>query len=66
MLEQDSEQKAHRKFAAPSALEMSLSQTHDPQEGARLIRAFLRIADPAVRSAIVQMVEKMGSAAADC
>ncbi|MGC2782386.1 MAG: hypothetical protein WA397_00810 [Roseiarcus sp.] len=45
---------------------MSLSQTHDPQEGARLVRAFLRIADPGVRSAIVQMVEKMGSAAADC
>jgi hypothetical protein len=66
MLEQDSEQKAHRKFAAASGLEMSLSQTHDPQEGARLVRAFLRIADPGVRSAIVQMVEKMGSPAADC
>ena len=66
MLEQDTEPKAHRKFAAPSALEMSLSQTRDPREGARLVRAFLRIADPGVRSAIVQMVEKMGSAAADC
>ena len=66
MLEQDSEPKAHCKSAASSALEMSLSQTHDPQEGARLVRAFLRIADPGVRSAIVQMVEKMGSAAADC
>jgi hypothetical protein len=68
MLEQDSEPEAHGKFAASSALQMSLSHTHDPQEGARLVRAFLRIADPAVRSAIVQMVEKMGSAPtpADC
>ena len=66
MLEQDSDQKAHRRFAASSALEMSLSHTHDPQEGARIVRAFLRITDPGVRSAIVQMVEKMGSAPADC
>jgi hypothetical protein len=66
MLEQDSEPKAHCGFAASSALEMSLSQTHDPQEGARLVRAFLRIADPGVRSAIVHMVEKMESAPADC
>jgi hypothetical protein len=66
MLEEDSERKAHRKFAASSALKMSLSQTHDPHEGARLVRAFLRIADPKVRSAIVDMVEKMGSASADC
>jgi hypothetical protein len=36
-------------------------------KGARLIRAFLRITDPRVRLAIVQMVEKVGSAAAaDC
>jgi hypothetical protein len=66
MLEQDSEPKAHRKFAASSALEMSLSQTHDPQEGARLVRAFLRITDPGIRSAIVQMVERLESAPADC
>jgi len=66
MLEEDSEPKAQRKFAAPSALEPSLPQTCDPQEGARLIRAFLRVADPGVRSAIVEMVEKMGAASADC
>ena len=66
MLEEDSERQAHRKFAVSSALEISLTQTHDPQEGARLVRAFLRIADPGVRSAIIQMVEKMGSAGADC
>jgi len=30
----------------------------DPQEGARLIRAFLRIADPKVRLAIIEMVER--------
>jgi hypothetical protein len=66
MLEEDSEPKTHCKFAASSALEMGLIQTHDPQEGARLVRAFLRITDPGVRSAIVQMVEKMGTASADC
>ena len=67
MLEQDRGRKASRKFAASSALEMSLSQTNDPQQGARLVRAFLRITDSRVRLAIIQMVEKVGSAAAaDC
>ena len=67
MLDQDGGRKAGRKFAASSALEMSHSQTNDPQQGARLVRAFLRITDPRVRLAIVQMVEKVGSAAAaDC
>lgn len=65
MLEQDAGRKAHRKSAAPSALGMG-SQTHDPQLGARLVRAFLRIADPRVRLAIVDMVEKMEAAPADC
>ncbi len=66
MLEQDSDRKARHRFAPPSALDMSLSQNPDPQEGARLVRAFLRITDPGVRSAIVQMVEKMGPVPADC
>ena len=66
MLEQDAGRKAHPKFAAPSALETGLSQNNDPQLGARLVRAFLRIADPRVRLAIVDMVEKMESAPADC
>ena len=66
MLEQNSEQNAYRGFATPSAPEISRSPTHDPQEGARLIRAFLRITDPALRSVIVQMVEKIGSAPAGC
>ena len=66
MLEQDSEPKAHRKFAACSALETSFPQTYDPQEGARLIRAFLQISDPRARSALVDLVEKMGAASADC
>src|ERR1700720_3453769 len=39
--------------------ETGLSQTNDPQQGARLVRAFLRITDPRVRSAVVQMVENM-------
>ena len=65
MLEQDPERKAYHKFASPSAFDISLSPPKDPQEGARLVRAFLRIADPQVRSAIVQMVETMDSAHAD-
>jgi hypothetical protein len=63
MLQQDSEPKAHRKFVASPGLEGSLP--HDPQEGARLVRAFLRITDPGVRSAIVHMVETMGSVRSD-
>jgi hypothetical protein len=66
MSEQDGGPKASCKFAASSALEMSLSQTNDPQQGARLVRAFLRIIDPRVRLAIVQMIEKMEYAPADC
>ena len=66
MLEQDAGRKPNREFAASSALEMRRSQTNDPQQGARLVRAFLRIADPRVRLAIVQMVERMGYAPADC
>jgi hypothetical protein len=66
MSEQDAERTAHRKFAVSSAIEAGLSQINDPKQGARLVRAFLRIADPAVRLAIVQMIEKMGYAPADC
>jgi len=65
-LEQDAGQKAHRKFSAPAALGMDLPRANDPQQGARLVRAFLRITDPRVRLAIVHMVEKMESAPADC
>ena len=66
MLEQEAGQKAHRTFAASSEIETGLSQINDPKQGARLVRAFLRITDPMVRLAIVHMVEKVGSAAADC
>jgi hypothetical protein len=67
MLEQDGGRKASRKFAASSEIETGLAQINDPKQGARLVRAFLRITDPTVRLAIVQMVEKVGSAApADC
>jgi hypothetical protein len=65
MSEQDAGRKAHRKFAVSSAIETGLSQINDPKQGARLVRAFLRIANPAVRLAIVQMVEKVGSAPAE-
>jgi hypothetical protein len=67
MLEQDAGRKASRKFAGSSAIETGLSQINDPKEGARLIQAFLRITDPAIRLAMIHMVEKVGSAAAaDC
>ena len=65
MLEKDAGRTAHRKFAASSAIETRLSQINDPKQGARLVRAFLRITNPAVRLAIVQMVEKVGSAPAE-
>jgi hypothetical protein len=66
MLQQDSVQKEHRRFAAPPAPKMSLAQSNDPIEGARLVRAFLRINDPKVRSAILHMVEHLASEAAEC
>ena len=67
MSEQAAGRNASCNFAASSALEMSRSHTNDPQQGARLVRAFLLITDPRVRLAIVQMVEKVGfAAAADC
>jgi hypothetical protein len=66
MLAEDAGRKVHRKFDPSSAIEPALSQINDPKQGARLVRAFLRIADPRLRLAIVQMVEKAGSAAADC
>ena len=66
MLAEDAGGNAHREFNASSTIETGLAQINDPQQGARLVRAFLRIADPRLRLAIVQMVEKAGSAAADC
>jgi hypothetical protein len=60
VLEQHRVQEAHRRFAATSEIDAAFSKTNDPQQGARLVRAFLRISDPRVRMAIVQMVEKMG------
>jgi hypothetical protein len=67
MLEQDASRKVRRTFATSSEIETGLSHINDPQQGARLVRAFLRITDPKVRLAIVQMVEKVGSATvADC
>ena len=65
MLERDAGGKAHRTFAASSEIETGLSQINDPKQGARLVRAFLRITDPALRLAIVQMVENVGSPAAE-
>lgn len=65
MLTADAGPKAHCKLDASPTID-ALSPINDPKQGARLIRAFLRIADPRVRLAIVQMVEKVGSASADC
>lgn len=66
MLEQDSGREAPCTFAASCEIETGLSQTNDPREGARLIRAFFRITDPTVRMEIVEMVENIGSALAGC
>jgi hypothetical protein len=65
-MKQDAGQKAHCKFGAPSVLETGHPRANDPQQGARLVRAFLRITDPRVRLAIVHMIEKMESVPADC
>jgi hypothetical protein len=65
MLEQDAGRKAHRTFVASSEIETGLSQINDPEQGARLVRAFLRITDPALRLAIIQLVEDVGAAPAD-
>jgi hypothetical protein len=64
MLERDAGLKDRHKFSA-SMLETGVSQIDDPQQGARLIRAFLRITDPDIRLAIVRVVEKIGGAPAD-
>ena len=67
MLTRAAGRNAQRKSGPSSAIETDLPQINDPKQGARLIRAFLRVTDPRVRLAIVQMVEKAGSAsAADC
>ena len=60
MLEQDAGRTAHRKFGASSAIETGLSQINDPKQGARLVRAFLRITDPTLRLAIVQWSRRLG------
>jgi hypothetical protein len=64
MLEQDAGRKDRHEFSS-SMLETGVSQTNDPQRGARLIRAFSRITDPNIRLAIVRVVEKIGGAPAD-
>ena len=61
MLQQDSDRKSDRKFTTSAALDTSIAQTNDPEEGARLVRAFLKVADPSVRLAIVHMIEQMAS-----
>ena len=48
----------HRRFEAGSRHEPHLSRTNDPQQGARLVR-HLRITDPRVREAVVEMVENV-------
>jgi hypothetical protein len=64
MLERVVGEDARREFGASSVLEVGLVQSN-PHEGARLIRAFLRISDPEMRSAIVHMIETIGSAPRD-
>jgi hypothetical protein len=62
MLERVWGEEAYRDYDGPAGIELSLAQNNDPQEGARLVRAFLRIADPETRAAILRMIETMGSA----
>jgi hypothetical protein len=66
MLEQHTGRKAQHEFAGSSASQTDPSKFNDPEQGARLIRAFLRITDPRVRLAIVDMIEGIGSARVDC
>ena len=66
LLEQDLGRKADHKLVRSRAFAICPPQSSDPLEGARLVRAFLRIADPEIRLAIVHMVEKMGSAPEEC
>jgi hypothetical protein len=65
VLEQHRGREGHRRFAATSEIDTAFSQINDPKQGARLVRAFLRITDPMTRLAIVQMVENIGSAPAE-
>jgi hypothetical protein len=61
MWDQNAGRRVYREFSAASAIKTDASQSHDPQQGARLVRAFLGISDPRIRVAIVQMVERLGS-----
>ncbi len=58
---QRSDLKDYRNYAASTAIKSGLPSAHDPVEGTRLIRAFLRITDPQVRLAIIHMVEQAES-----
>jgi|HubBroStandDraft_2_1064218.scaffolds.fasta_scaffold1751550_1 hypothetical protein len=66
MLQQDSDQKTYRKVVASPGLEVKLRQPNDPLEGVRLIRAFLQITDPGLRSVILHIIETMGSTQVEC
>ncbi len=49
----------HDEAESSDAGAMSAFRTLDPQEGARLIRAFVQITDASVRHQIVGMVERV-------
>ena len=66
MLGEDSEPESSSQICGLLRAGNEFSTNLRSPRGARLIRAFLRITDPGVRAAIVHMVEKMGSAPADC
>ena len=65
MLEPDTGPNAHRTSDPSSEIETGPSPINDPRQGARLVRAFLRITDPSLRLAIVHMVENVGAGGAD-
>jgi hypothetical protein len=60
MLERVRGEEAHRDYDWPAGIELSVARNNDPQEGARLVRAFLRITDPEMRAVIVHLVETLG------
>jgi hypothetical protein len=59
MFEKETGLKARGKITRSPQISPDPVLMRDPHEGARLVRAFLKIADPRLRSAIVQMIENM-------
>jgi hypothetical protein len=46
--------------------EVSKLRLPDPKDGARLVRAFLAVKDPAWREKLIQLAEDLAKASSDC